>query len=57
MLNVVYFRFVPMNRKFFFGLTLTAVLAMAVAFPAVADAITSIENTQVKQNALLMFIR
>ena len=37
-----------MTKKVLLGLTLVAVLAMAVAFPAVADAITSIKKTEIK---------
>ena len=37
-----------MTRTVLLGLTLVAVLAMAVAFPAVADAITSIKKTEIK---------
>jgi len=37
-----------MNTKILLGLTLVAVLAMAVASPAVADAITGIKKTEIK---------
>ncbi len=37
-----------MTKTVLLGLTLVAVLAMAVAFPAVADAITSIKKTEIK---------
>ena len=37
-----------MTKTVLLGLTLVAVLAMAVAFPAVADAITGIKKTEVK---------
>ena len=37
-----------MTKKVLLGLTLVAVLAMAVAFPAVADAITGIKKTEIK---------
>lgn len=39
-----------MTKTVLLGLTLVAVLAMAVAFPAVADAITSIKKTEIKVN-------
>ena len=48
MLNIPSLGFVPMNTKILFGLTLVAVLAMAVASPAVADAVTGIKKTEIK---------
>ena len=48
MLNIPSLGIVPMNTKILFGLTLVAVLAMAVASPAVADAITGIKKTEIK---------
>ena len=47
MLNILSLGIVSMNTKILFGLTLVAVLAMAVASPAVADAITGIKKTEV----------
>ena len=47
-LNVPGLAFVPMNSKILLGLTLVAVLAMAVASPAVADAVTGIKKTEIK---------
>lgn len=37
-----------MTRTVLLGLTLVAVLTMAIAFPAVADAITGIKKTEIK---------
>jgi len=37
-----------MTKKVLLGLTLAAVLTLAIAFPAVADAITGIKKTEVK---------
>jgi len=48
MLNISSLGLVPMNTKILFGLTLVAVLAMAVASPAVADAVTGIKKTEIK---------
>lgn len=48
MLNIPCLGHVPMNTKILLGLTLVAVLAMAVAYPAVADAVTGIEKTEIK---------
>jgi hypothetical protein len=48
MLNIPCLALVPMNTKILLGLTLVAVLAMSVASPAVADAITGIKKTDVK---------
>jgi len=39
-----------MTKTVLLGLTLVAVLAMAIAFPAVADAITGIKKTEIKAN-------
>lgn len=41
-------RFVPMTKTVLLGLTLAAVLTMAIVFPAVADAITPIKQTEIK---------
>ena len=38
-----------MTKTVLLGLTLVAVLTMVVAFPAVADAITGIKNTEIKE--------
>ena len=48
MLNIPSLGIVPMNTKILLGLTLVAVLAMTIASPAVADAITGIKKTDVK---------
>jgi len=48
MLNIPCLGPVPMNTKILLGLTLVAVLAMSVASPAVAEAITGIKKTDVK---------
>ena len=48
MLNIPSLGFVPMNTKILFGFTLVAVLVMAVASPAVADAVTGIKKTEIK---------
>jgi len=42
------FRLVPMTKTVLLGLTLVAVLTMAIVFPAVADAITPIKQTEIK---------
>jgi len=39
-----------MTKTVLLGLTLAAVLTLAIAFPAVADAITGIKKTEVKDN-------
>jgi len=38
----------PMTKTVLLGLTLATVLTMAIAFPAIADAITDIKKTEVK---------
>lgn len=48
MLNIPFLGLVSMNTKILLGLTLVAVLAMTIASPAVADAITGIKKTDVK---------
>ena len=48
MLNMSSLTHVPMNTKILLGLTLVAVLAMTVASPVVAEAITGIKKTEIK---------
>ena len=48
MLNMSGLAFVPMTKTVLLGLTLAAVLTMAIAFPAIADAITPIKQTEIK---------
>jgi hypothetical protein len=48
MLNISSLGLIPMNTKILLGLTLIAVLAMTVASPAIADAVTGIKKTEIK---------
>ena len=41
-------KLVPMTKTVLLGLTLAAILTMAIAFPAIADAITPIKQTEIK---------